>query len=171
MTAVLASVAFFTSCGGDDESIEGSWKMTSNSEELIINGKTVASESSSILEDEWLIFKGGTATTVYQNTDDEGLTYVYSHSGTYTVKGNKIVMTDEGEQWTYTYKISGSKLTVSMEEDLSGESDAEEREYFSDKYGIGDIKTIKHVMKLVLNKVKDSEVPSATDTPIYSIIK
>ena len=161
MTVMLASTVFFCSCGSDDESIEGSWKVASMSEELIINGKTVASESESLDSGDgiWLIFKGGTVTNVYQSTDD-GETFVSSHSATYTVKGDKIVWNEDGHQETYKYKISGSKLTLTMEEE---DVDDEDISYYAEKYNIKEVKSIKFGFKAILNKVSDSEVPAATE--------
>ena len=165
MTVMLASAVFFCSCGSDDESIEGSWKVASMSEELIINGKTVASESESLDSGDgiWLIFKGGTITAVYRETED-GETYVGYNSFTYTVDGDKLVWVDEGYKETYKYKISGSKLTITMEEDVpEGSLDDEEISYYAEKYNIKEVKSIKFGFKAILNKVSDSEVPAATE--------
>jgi len=162
MTVMLASTVFFCSCGSDDESIEGSWKVASLSEELIINGKTVASESDSFVdEEEWLIFKGGTITAVSRETDD-GETYVSYNSFTYTVDGDKLVWVDEGHKETYKYKISGSKLTLTMEEEVEELSD-EAISYYAEEYKIKEVKSVKYAIKAILNKVKDSEVPAATE--------
>lgn len=162
MTVMLASAVFFCSCGSDDESIEGSWKVASLSEELIINGKTVASESESFVDEEqWLIFKGGTITSVYRETED-GETYVGYNSFTYTVDGDKLVWVDEGDKETYKYKISGSKLTLTMEEEVEELSD-EAISYYAEKYNIKEVKSVKYAIKAILNKVKDSEVPAATE--------
>jgi len=164
MTVMLASTVFFCSCGSDDESIEGSWKVASLSEELIINGKTVASESDSFVDEEhWLIFKGGTLTAVYRETDD-GETYVGYNSSTYTVDGDKLEWVDDGYKATYKYKISGSKLTLTKEVDaVEGSLDDEEISYYAKKYNIKEVKSIKFGSKAILNKVSDSEVPAATE--------
>lgn len=108
--ALMMAFATLTACSGAP-SLEGTWKVTNITGEgldLGLDGLDAEQMFSSGLIEMTFTFSDGTVTmrvSAFGESADE--------SGTYTVNGDKVTIAGSGEM---TYKIDGSKLTLTMDE-------------------------------------------------------
>lgn len=108
--------ALFTSCSSNDDENEGA-----SGNELV--GYWLRYEDNDQYMEEYGFFADGTCnyTESYEPDDDsDNLEPEYEfEEGTYTVKGNKLIMTfgDETETWTYTFKSVKSKKQLILRDD------------------------------------------------------